>query len=441
MTLQTRRRACSGPSAREGFGDKRQPPQAVRSAAAGGGGDDLGLPCGVARRWRCRVEEPTRRAHSPGFSAATICRRRWSTWRPAAAATACIPTAPNENRGGESVVSYLLGLAEIRQLARIERQSREACAASRLARLTTLRSRIESSRGRLVASHVPEPAGPLSAARSGAGRRAAVQAGDRAARPQPDRQDPGQPHRRPGAGARSRDGGEPAGRCARELSRAATAICWRHSRRAPTKWKTPSRRMPPSRRMQRQLVGAYFLHEYSFEASALFNPSIVAHPDQSGAPAGRLRFILSLRAVGEGHISSLTFRSGIDRGGRQRHRRSDGASRVDPERAKPDIGRRTATMSRSIFRPDEDISERVIFPVTACPVERHRGCALRRNSTMAARQTYYATYTAYSGRAIRSELIETTRFRVVPDVAAAAAPPRATRAWRCFRARSTAATR
>ena len=61
---------------------------------------------------------------------------------------------------------------------------------------------------------------------------------------------------------------------------------------------------------QRRLIGAYFLHEYSFEASALFNPSIVRHPDQSGAPDGGCRFILSLRAVGEGHISSLTFRSG-----------------------------------------------------------------------------------------------------------------------------------
>ena len=46
---------------------------------------------------------------------------------------------------------------------------------------------------------------------------------------------------------------------------------------------------------QRQLLGAYFLNEYSFEASALFNPSIVAHPDQSLAPPGGLRFILSLR--------------------------------------------------------------------------------------------------------------------------------------------------
>lgn len=59
------------------------------------------------------------------------------------------------------------------------------------------------------------------------------------------------------------------------------------------------------------LLGAYFTHEYALEAAALFNPSIVPHPDQSDLPAGALRFILSLRATGEGHISSVTFRTGI----------------------------------------------------------------------------------------------------------------------------------
>src|SRR5690348_11936572 len=63
---------------------------------------------------------------------------------------------------------------------------------------------------------------------------------------------------------------------------------------------------------QRQLlIGAYFLAEYSLESAALFNPSIVPHPDQSELPAGAIRFILSLRATGEGHISSITFRTGI----------------------------------------------------------------------------------------------------------------------------------
>jgi predicted GH43/DUF377 family glycosyl hydrolase len=58
------------------------------------------------------------------------------------------------------------------------------------------------------------------------------------------------------------------------------------------------------------LIGAYFTHEYSLEAAALFNPSIVPHPDQTGLPDGTLRFVLSLRATGEGHISSITFRTG-----------------------------------------------------------------------------------------------------------------------------------
>src|SRR5882672_7547344 len=73
---------------------------------------------------------------------------------------------------------------------------------------------------------------------------------------------------------------------------------------------------------QRGLIGAYFLSEYSFEASALFNPSIVRHPDQSGAPEHGCRFVLSLRAVGEGHVSSLTFRSGSIA--------ADGSVTIDP---------------------------------------------------------------------------------------------------------------
>lgn len=62
---------------------------------------------------------------------------------------------------------------------------------------------------------------------------------------------------------------------------------------------------------RRLLIGAYFTQEYALESAALFNPSIVWHPDQSGLPAGSQRFVLSLRATGEGHISSITFRSGV----------------------------------------------------------------------------------------------------------------------------------
>jgi predicted GH43/DUF377 family glycosyl hydrolase len=159
---------------------------------------------------------------------------------------------------------------------------------------------------------------------------------------------------------------------------------------------------------QRRLVGAYFLHEYSFEAAALFNPSIVSHPDQTGAPVGGRRFILSLRAVGEGHVSSLTFRTGFIA--------ADGNVSIDPparSAAVPKIVGATPDLTTDhvelAFRPDEDISERVIFPVLA---SQSNGVEDARFVEFidAGERTFYATYTAYTGRAIRSELIETRDF-------------------------------
>ena len=160
---------------------------------------------------------------------------------------------------------------------------------------------------------------------------------------------------------------------------------------------------------QRCLIGAYFLHEYSFEASALFNPSIVRHPDQTGAPANGCRFILSLRAVGEGHISSLTFRSGTIG--------ADGSVAVDPTArlaAVPKISKRTARPNGDVvdvvFPVDDDLSERVIFPITDAQSNGIEDARFVQFED-AGKTTFYATYTAYSGRAIRSELLETTDFR------------------------------
>ena len=62
---------------------------------------------------------------------------------------------------------------------------------------------------------------------------------------------------------------------------------------------------------RQMLIGSYFTQEYSVESAALFNPSLVWHPDQSNLPSGSRRFVLSLRSTGEGHISSITFRSGV----------------------------------------------------------------------------------------------------------------------------------
>jgi len=160
---------------------------------------------------------------------------------------------------------------------------------------------------------------------------------------------------------------------------------------------------------QRQLVGAYFLHEYSFEAAALFNPSIVRDPDQSGAPEGGCRFILSLRAVGEGHISSLTFRSGSIS--------ARGHVTVDPTARLASIPRIERRSSRGDgeeieveFKLDGHLSERVIFPITLSQSNGIEDASFVEFDT-GERTIFYATYTAYSGRAIRSELIETADFR------------------------------
>jgi predicted GH43/DUF377 family glycosyl hydrolase len=160
---------------------------------------------------------------------------------------------------------------------------------------------------------------------------------------------------------------------------------------------------------QRRLLGAYFLQEYSFEAAALFNPSIVADPDQSSAPQGGRRFILSLRAVGEGHVSSLTFRSGSVT--------ADGIVTLDPSASLAALARvQNRTLAPGgdkvdvVFEPNEDISERVIFPVTQSQsngIEDARFVQFEDTGET----TFYATYTAYSGQAIRSELLETRDFR------------------------------
>jgi predicted GH43/DUF377 family glycosyl hydrolase len=62
---------------------------------------------------------------------------------------------------------------------------------------------------------------------------------------------------------------------------------------------------------RRTVIGACFTHEYSVESAALFNPSMAAHPDQSGLAPGQLRFVMTVRCVGEGHISSIGFRTGV----------------------------------------------------------------------------------------------------------------------------------
>jgi predicted GH43/DUF377 family glycosyl hydrolase len=95
-------------------------------------------------------------------------------------------------------------------------------------------------------------------------------------------------------------------------------------------------------RARRQLIGAYLTQEYALEAAALFNPSMVAHPDQAGCQPGEVRFIMSLRAVGEGHLSSIEFRTGTI---------GDSGIRLDPPGPFPDTGRASPVpLDRELFR-------------------------------------------------------------------------------------------
>jgi predicted GH43/DUF377 family glycosyl hydrolase len=162
---------------------------------------------------------------------------------------------------------------------------------------------------------------------------------------------------------------------------------------------------------QAHLIGAYFSEEYSFEAAALFNPSIVPDPDQMGVPDGALRFIMSLRGVGEGHISSITFRTGV--------LNADGSIVVDspselamspciemiPGGAPDDPGVRLTCEDR------HDLSEIVIFPVTFHQRHGIEDLRLVRFVDDDGHVTFLGTYTAFSGDSLREELLRTTDFR------------------------------
>lgn len=159
-------------------------------------------------------------------------------------------------------------------------------------------------------------------------------------------------------------------------------------------------------RDQSLLIGAYFSEEYAFEAAALFNPSIVIHPNQSNVPAGSLRFVLSLRSVGEGHLSSVTFRTGIWN--------PKGDFVIDPPSPRaitPRIEHGADNNSVRLFcEESHDLSEIVIFPIL--PSQRHgiEDVRLVRFISDDASVTYYGTFTAFSGEGICQEMFSTSDF-------------------------------
>ncbi|HET9519111.1 MAG TPA: glycoside hydrolase family 130 protein [Actinoplanes sp.] len=158
---------------------------------------------------------------------------------------------------------------------------------------------------------------------------------------------------------------------------------------------------------QRQtLAAAYTTLEYSLEAAALCNPSLVPAPDQSGAGPGELRVVLSLRAIGEGHRSSIEFRGGTVG--------ADGRLRLDPAgrwATLAQVGAPLADHSYAVwFTPEVTLGERVLFPATAdefLGLEDARFVALQLPDGTT---SWAATYTAYNGREIAPKLLRTDDF-------------------------------
>jgi predicted GH43/DUF377 family glycosyl hydrolase len=219
------------------------------------------------------------------------------------------------------------------------------------------------------------------------------------------------------------------------------------------------------------LIGAYFTQEYSLESAALFNPSMVWHPDQSDLPEGSRRFILSLRATGEGHISSITFRLGvIDKDNKidiHKPTRYVATSEnitnpvyekilferklveldllndftlkvlsslediftitdledcikilVRPYRNKGGENELTAKGILSLafsnyeiqYDPDQGLSERIIFPHSPSEINGIEDARFVEFTDEDGQRTYYATYSAYDGEVVFPQLLETKDF-------------------------------
>ena len=221
---------------------------------------------------------------------------------------------------------------------------------------------------------------------------------------------------------------------------------------------------------RRLLIGAYFTHEYSVEAAALFNPSIVVAPDQRGQTADSIRFVMSLRAVGEGHLSSIEFRSGTLFGKGEIRLDPAGTNLVNGSRTWADLLEKsrfqaklrelgavnelseavldrlgttftiaelgaalrdvedrarshaiwfeTAKIIRVLassnyvttFPEDSELSERVIFPAGPNETRGMEDARFVRFTASNGDVKYYATYTAYDGFEIWPQLIETEDF-------------------------------
>lgn len=164
--------------------------------------------------------------------------------------------------------------------------------------------------------------------------------------------------------------------------------------------------MPETNDAQRRLIGAYFSEEYSYEAAALFNPSAVLIEPASPVATEGLRFVLSLRGIGEGHVSSVAFRTGNWIPGN--------APTIDtPSRVAvpPIIESERSGVVHLCCDGSREASETVLFPVLPSQRQGIEDLRLVRFVDDDGSVTYHGTYTAFSGSAARPELLTGIDFR------------------------------
>lgn len=160
---------------------------------------------------------------------------------------------------------------------------------------------------------------------------------------------------------------------------------------------------------RRRLIGACLSQEYAIEGAALFNPSMVRHPDQTGLPDGSVRFVMSVRGVGEGHISSIGLRTGTVDADDEVRFDEPGALATRPRRlpAADGSGDDDYTVA---FDPQVPFGERVLLPSTAAESNGMEDLRLVQATGRGGDGGYLGTYIAFDGTHIVTQLVETEDF-------------------------------
>ena len=161
---------------------------------------------------------------------------------------------------------------------------------------------------------------------------------------------------------------------------------------------------------QKLLIGSYFTMEYSPESAALFNPSIVLHPDQTNLSGKEKRFILSLRATGEGHISSIVFTSGIISEKNIIELDERLKYITNPQKINDYFSTDDNLIYEIEYSREVPLQERIIFPHSPFEVNGIEDARFVEFIDVTGSRSYYATYTAYDGKAIHPQILETEDF-------------------------------